>query len=143
MLSYKQHERNTTSATAAKVINPSHRSATDIASSNISHGYHHLRSLDVTVRRSASLHSLQSSASSAPPSPTSPIQPPRQPTASEIAAIKARELAEDAAVVERELSRYEAVGALPSFEKAGMVNIVEFWSVSNTYFHFLNFGLRF
>ncbi|KIM42939.1 hypothetical protein M413DRAFT_18544 [Hebeloma cylindrosporum] len=126
----KTRKTRTYALSMTKRINPSHRSATDIASSNISHGYHRLKSLDVTVRRSASLHSLQSSASElTSPPPTSSIQPPRPQTAAEIAATKARELVEDTAIVERKLSRYEAVSALPSFENAGMVNIVHFWSV--------------
>jgi len=140
MLSYKQHERNTAAAKAINIATPGHRSVIEIASSNIAHGYSRLQSLDVTVRRSSSLHSIGSSTSeSSSPSSSSPcrtslpvVQPTtRHETATEIAARKVRELAEDTAVVERELSKYEAAGALKSFENTGMVNIVEFWSVSS------------
>lgn len=48
-----------------------------------------------------------------------------------MAARKLRELAEDTAALERELNKYEAAGALALFKNTGMVNIVEFWLVSN------------
>jgi hypothetical protein len=54
-----------------------------------------------------------------------------------------RELAEDTVAVERELSKYEAAGALASFKNTGMVNIVEFWSVSNLSWNFFHCRLLF
>lgn len=53
--------------------------------------------------------------------------------AEDIAVRKMRELSEDKAQVEWELSRYEAAGIVTSFENSGMVNIDEFWSVSHIF----------
>ncbi|KAF8959750.1 ribonuclease H-like domain-containing protein, partial [Flammula alnicola] len=137
MLSYKQHERNTTRITPAQSTSTPARSlsATEIASTSVSTGYNRLQTLNVAVRRSSSLHlplaasspSSTRHTSSSPPAPQTPL---RQETAVELAARKSQELAEDKGVVERELARYEAAGVVPSFQNSGMVNIVEFWSVS-------------
>lgn len=140
MLSYKQHERytNTTSKEVSTLNNlrSSLTTRTELASSNIAHGYSRLRSLNVNVRRSSSLQSIQNatpdslrhSPAPGPSSTTAPIA--RQESPEEISARKSRELAEDKVAVELELSRYEAASVVSSFESTGMVNIVEFWSVS-------------
>jgi len=52
-----------------------------------------------------------------------------------MAARKVRELAQDMAAVECELSKYEAAGALASYRNTGMVNVVEFWSVNNLLYY--------
>ncbi|KAF8197148.1 hypothetical protein BJ912DRAFT_923235 [Pholiota molesta] len=144
MLSFKQHQcTNQPISSHSQPTAASRKSSpSELASTNIAHGYSRLQSLNVGIRRSSSLINVQTPTQSSPSTSSSrsqtplPIQP-HQETAEEIATRKMRELAEDKAHVERELSRYEAAGIITSFENSGMINIDEFWSTYEYEYPFL------
>lgn len=144
MLDYKQHQRASTSqapSMSQRTSAPTRASSmSELASTNIAHGYSRLQSLDVNIRRSSSLTNIQRPATPANNTTQTLPQPSicHQETEEERAIRKARELQEDKIHVESELTRYEAAGPVTSFENTGMVNIDEFWSVSLFYMSFLS-----